>query len=63
VTAVDRATGNRTLLADHDVGRGPMMSYGFIDIAPDGIVWLSGDAGYSLGALDPLTGDRVVAAK
>lgn len=63
VTSVDKATGNRTVLADYDVGRGPMSSYGFIDVGPDGIIWLAGDAGYSIGAMDPVTGDRVVAAK
>ncbi|HRI64777.1 MAG TPA: PQQ-binding-like beta-propeller repeat protein [Polyangium sp.] len=63
VLAIDRATGDRTMLANTNVGRGPLVSYGFVHAGPNGIVWLSGDPGYSIGALDTVTGDRVIVAK
>lgn len=63
VLSIDRATGDRTMLANTNVGRGPLVSYGFAHAGPNGIVWLSGDPGYSIGALDTVTGDRVIVAK
>ena len=61
-TAGDIA-GNRTAIANNTTGRGPLPAYSFVAAGPNGLLWLSGDAGYSIAAIDATTGDRVIAAK